>query len=260
MYPVRSPSCPARLNRCTRGSAFAISVTMVAVPSGELSSTTSTSRFVACDNTNSTIDRIFSFSLYVGIITSARSSCATLFRLLHKPRICQHQVYPLLKYRRPPLLLHLLEHFPHTLQTHGIPRIDAHWQLPGSSVRERSLLHPVFHYEKLRLLQPTIEPVELGRNVSGQRHVIVHSFVTRTKRQHAAAVAPGQPVDLFRHNHEVIFCRVRIHIRHRRLGVRRGMLGPHVDPGVKMIPCTGSRLHAKGRQHNDGDRRRRRLL
>src|SRR6266436_3772389 len=113
MYAVPSPSFPARLNKCTRGSACAISVTMAAVPSGELSSTTSISRLGTCDNTNSTIERMFSFSLYVGMMTNARSSCVTLFRLLHKPRIRQHQIGALMKHHRPLLLLRLLDHFPY---------------------------------------------------------------------------------------------------------------------------------------------------
>src|SRR5438132_11071983 len=118
-----------------------MSPTMAAVPSGELSSTTSTSRSADWANTSSTTERMFSFSLYVGMMTNARSLCVTLFRLLRKPRIRQHDVGPLMKCDRPFLVLHLLDNLPYTLQNRqGIYRIDADWQLYATTIRKHFLL------------------------------------------------------------------------------------------------------------------------
>src|ERR1041385_6893071 len=140
MYAVPNPCLPARLIRFTRGSVLAISPTMAAVPSGELSSTTSTLRFAAWDNTNSTIERMFSFSLYVGMMTNARSFSATLFPLLYKPWIRQHNIGSLLKPDGPFLLLRSLNDFPDAPKSHGIHRINADWQLHLAAVGERPLL------------------------------------------------------------------------------------------------------------------------
>src|SRR5512141_2989302 len=71
MYAEPNPSFPALCMAWTLWEAFAISSATLPVPSGELSSTTSTSVWSETESTSRTIFWMLSRSLYVGIITSA---------------------------------------------------------------------------------------------------------------------------------------------------------------------------------------------
>src|SRR5664280_831301 len=122
-------------------------------------------------------------------MTNARSFSATLLPLLHKSRISQDDIRSLLKGYRPLFLLHLLDNFLDTAQNgQRIHRINPDWQLHTTSVGQRSVLHPIFQNEKLRLFKAAIEPKEFARNVRWHGHVIVHTFIPRAESQHAAPV------------------------------------------------------------------------
>src|SRR5262245_59556736 len=74
MYAVPRPSFPWRCSTWTRGSCWARPSASCPVPSGEASSTTSTSSRESCANTCGTSCGRLAASLYVGMTTSARSA------------------------------------------------------------------------------------------------------------------------------------------------------------------------------------------
>src|SRR5215510_7143284 len=74
MYAVPRPSFPWRCSTWTRGSRWARPSASCPVPSGEASSTTSTSSRESCANTCGTSCGRLAASLYVGMTTSARSA------------------------------------------------------------------------------------------------------------------------------------------------------------------------------------------
>ena len=97
-------------------------------------------------------------------------------------------------------LQHGLDSFGHAFQTAHINDVDPDGP-SGGRVDTRS------HDQIFGVLAATVKPIRTLRNRHGDGHVVDHTFIARTKGQHAPPFTARQPINLFRHHHKIVWAR-----------------------------------------------------